>query len=628
MNTPFNMLKANEITMIENYIRDFVDDGEYGLRGEFAGVSAVLNPWNDAKERLFKLFGEQLIHTKSIKSDMDEDTLARQMTDLIYSDPFMVKLRNEYYAGRFDQTWRFENNGWEIRDIFSNLINAYSTFVDNKVFWAEAEITKIVIKTAEVNKTLDLFPSSKPMKILGKLADLLGIDGFEEFRIAHSQILNQKYLTGEFSISIHPLDYMTMSDNDCGWDSCMSWKNFGGYRQGTVEMMNSPKVIVAYLNSKTPYDIWGGSWSNKKWRCLFVVDDDLICKVKSYPYQNEAFEKAVIEWIAELSKENLGIEYDVNIQKWNGRDDIYFNETRYRPRFSTGHMYNDFGSCPHYITFRKDFSNEDNTINIVYSGLPECMWCGSVGGMDCDEDLACEHCLNKHYCYECGERIYDGDVYRDDLGNEYCECCFNDYVVKDPITGRQINRNQAYQVYVVPSTAEFINQYKEALIHTSNDFASLLNRTLIDPDRSIIYLEDFHNLDKIVKDKRLFTINWDYRYYRREFYFISIEDLLLTEEKERILYDEWDWCEDEIEENTKMFEEAFGNAMKVYLSSTWHHLLPGYEPPTEEKVEAIKPIKVVYMDNWGNEVSLSDIKIKVNDGVWTTTEPEDVVYFS
>ena len=38
-----------------------------------------------------------------------------------------------------------------------------------------------------------------------------------------------------------------MSDNNSGWESCMSWRNNGCYRRGTVEMMNSPYVIVAYL---------------------------------------------------------------------------------------------------------------------------------------------------------------------------------------------------------------------------------------------------------------------------------------------------------------------------------------------------------------------------------------------
>ena len=625
MNTPFNCIKANELTMIENYISDFVNDGEYGMRGEFAGVQAVLTPWNEAKERLFKLFGEQLIHTKSMQFEMNEEDLNRQMADLIYSDPFMTKMRSEYYAGTFDSSWRFIDNGWEIRETISTLFNSQFTYINNKVSWYDENITKISIRTTEDSKGIDLFPSSKPMKILGKLADMLGIEGYENFRIAHSQVLNQKYLTGDFSISIHPLDYMTMSDNECGWDSCMSWRNFGGYRQGTVEMMNSPKVIVAYINSKVPYDIWGGSWSNKKWRCLFIVDDNFICKVKSYPYQNAEFEQKVIEWIAELAKENLGVEYDADIQKWNGRDDLFYNDERYKVYMRTGHMYNDFGSCDHYITFKKDFWDERNSIELVYSGESQCMWCGTIGGMANDEDLACESCLDKHYCYECGDRIYDGDVYRDDLGNEYCRCCYNDYVVEDPATGRQINRNQAYPVYIVPSTSEFIEQYKEALIHTNNDFVSLLNRTNIDPEHSVIYLEDFYNLDKVAKDKRMVNVKWDYRYYSRDFYVIGLDDLLLKEVKDNIIYDEWDWCEDEIEENIKEFEELFDTAVRMYLNPTWHRLLPGYEPPKEEE---IKPFKCVYLDNNGNEVDLSNIYININRGEWTATETPAGVYFS
>ena len=76
------------------------------------------------------------------------------------------------------------------------------------------------------------------MRVLSKIATAYNLPGFEDFRIAQSLVTNQANLKGYITLSIHPLDYMTMSDNNCGWDSCMSWQEEGCYRQGTVEMMN------------------------------------------------------------------------------------------------------------------------------------------------------------------------------------------------------------------------------------------------------------------------------------------------------------------------------------------------------------------------------------------------------
>ena len=56
----------------------------------------------------------------------------------------------------------------------------------------------------------------------------------------------------------------------------MSWFEKGEYRQGTVEMMNSECVVVAYLESTTNMTIRDGEWNSKRWRELFVVDENVL----------------------------------------------------------------------------------------------------------------------------------------------------------------------------------------------------------------------------------------------------------------------------------------------------------------------------------------------------------------
>jgi hypothetical protein len=98
-------------------------------------------------------------------------------------------------------------------------------------------------------KVLKIRNGSRPMRSIRKIAESYGIEGFEHFMNKHSECLNQKSLKGTVHMSIHPMDYMTMSDNNEGWESCMSWANDGCYKQGTVEMMNSPCAVVGYLES-------------------------------------------------------------------------------------------------------------------------------------------------------------------------------------------------------------------------------------------------------------------------------------------------------------------------------------------------------------------------------------------
>ena len=589
MATPFDKLTSNDLTLIENYIKDYVVDAEYetNVHGKFAGVENILAPWNRAKSTLFKLFGEELILSKELSFAMTREELYRQVTDLLYSNPFIQKVREAYYNGAFDKTWLDINGNWQVKEVVSCLVNSTDTFIDNKfAFWPEETYKKITLKVGKDGAgSIDLFPSTKIMKVLSKVADMLGIEGFEEFRIAHSQILNQKYLKGDFSISIHPLDYMTMSDNDCGWESCMSWRNFGGYRQGTVEMMNSPCVIVAYMKSKTPLSVWGGEWNNKKWRCLFIVDENLICKVKSYPYQNDQFECDVINWICDLAEKNLGVEYEEEFIHWDGEGSVYYNGNRYEPDFCTGHMYNDFGSCVHHMTFAKGFDNEHKYISINYSGESECMWCGAITGMEDDGDLACADCMTKCYCSECGDRIYARDTYEDDHGFVYCPYCFENHTVVDPITGLRGQRGAHTPVYVIPSNQEFIGQYREAIFNSCRDLSQIINRLHSNCNEDVVaYLYDIESeaIEKFVgSSDNLHCMEWKPNYYSwadYKTYYVFIEDIVdehLKEEYAAL----WGLDEDDWEERLETFKKNFHHIVENSVRAGWGHLIPGHNPP-------------------------------------------------
>ena len=164
----------------------------------------------------------------------------------------------------------------------------------------------------------------------------------------HSRILNQKYMDGELCLSIHPLDYMTMSDNDNNWDSCMKWNGVGDYRCGTVECMNAPNVLIAYLHNPdhpmNPFTFKDWKWNSKKWRELFIVNEEVISEVKGYCFQDESLTNTILMWIKELAEKNLGWTYDndeINIQEtipWENDADMCF-------RFYPGkYMYNDIGT--------------------------------------------------------------------------------------------------------------------------------------------------------------------------------------------------------------------------------------------------------------------------------------------
>ena len=132
MATPFDKLASNDLTLIENYIRDYIADEEYDdLHGKFAGVENILAPWNRAKTTLFKLFGEELILSKEFSFSMTRDDLYRQVTDLLYDNYFMHQMREAYYNGVFNKTWTDIGNikSWRVKEVVACLMNNVDTLL-------------------------------------------------------------------------------------------------------------------------------------------------------------------------------------------------------------------------------------------------------------------------------------------------------------------------------------------------------------------------------------------------------------------------------------------------------------------------------------------------------------------
>ena len=422
---PIDKITAAEKDMITYWRYDCADENGNCNRDDFANTDHVLRFWNTAKgSYLFKLFGEELMITKKIKFTKSIEQIYEDLDDQLFCgcDPIGDVFCREFrkYFG-YPAPWKTKDplNVYEDCPDAERLVD-YEHLATN-IYHGDT----LRIPTPD-GKMVVVQDGSKVSKALKKLSEAYNIESYEEFRIKHSQILNDKCLEGELTISIHPMDFMTMSDNDCGWGSCMSWSNYGEYRMGTVEMMNSDCVLIAYLNASTPYRINSEyNWSNKKWRQLFIINEDIITGIKGYPYRNDDLTTMVCQMIKELAAKNLNWEYTNDIFKYDTGcanhnieldRDIHIN-------FDTCHMYNDF-SRNQFAFVAKDIATH-NCWN--FSGEAECMVCGKDEyAIDLvDHDLACCDCGGHEsmYCDHCGTRLHSEDnvYWVDDV--PYCEYC-------------------------------------------------------------------------------------------------------------------------------------------------------------------------------------------------------------
>ena len=487
----FELLNEVEKEAMKDYIEVYAASGHKTLN---APLEYIMRNWNAEKEKLYHFLGDNLIISKDISFVEGEEEIQNKINNECFNYDCEDQLRQQSYA--FTKEW-YETFLYDIKsrhknkfskDDFEKLYDArfkLSDLLNLDVLTTNIcnEETFVIPNPQDITKPIKVMKGAKASKMIGKIAKAYSIPHFEEFRLKHSQALNQKTLHGKLCLSIHPLDYMTMSDNDSGWSSCMSWKNNGCYRQGTVEMMNSPMVIVAYLAAKEPMKLIEDKdylWSNKKWRELFIVNENIISEVKAYPYDNHNITDECLNWLRELANKYYGYEkYTDKIYTFDTCEPNYsYKDVTVTPH--TEIMYNDFGNN-HHILYSKDLE-EKSAYNFSYSGESECMICGASGkdfDWDTEEDLTDLDCSEIVRCYVCDDKIYNNDPSYEVDGYTLCSWCYTCTTKVDSITGEVHLKDNMRHIFIKYENSKYETDktkyfYNIPIYISSDDFVDML----------------------------------------------------------------------------------------------------------------------------------------------------------
>lgn len=461
MNTAINNSSVNVAKISENDFTNFMD--YCALYNSLPEEVLSANPTQDvllqyyypAKgQYLYDLLDGNLILSKYIQFKTDYhmlgeeiETLRRNHHTFLYEllHTLQVELTDGYLNYKDDECCRFY---YSVQD----WLNDNKTLAENRVtekIVATIHGTKIVVNSGE-----------KILRALRRICEALDSDTthsfdfavrFERYRLDHSRIFNQCNLSGDLCLSIHPLDYATASDNDNGWSSCMSWQEEGCYRLGTVEMMNSPMVICAYLKSKVQEMTFGSwTWPSKKWRAWIVVTPDGILCNRNYPYENEQLSRECIDWVKELAAERFG---------WVFTSALPANSYNYPIDYRTNFMYNDYRDN---MLFAGDPAHPaDKHLIINYSGIANCMNCGSRIDFDSDDNsstLLCQACSNVVRCVECGCQLHDEeDIFYGPEGEVLCRDCYDEITTCCDLCNETIYTDERNTIHFPMNTRLYAN---------------------------------------------------------------------------------------------------------------------------------------------------------------------------
>lgn len=228
----------------------------YSQEIENPKIENVLKIWKEAKAQFIQNMGGELIYRypEKIIFHMDEEEKKRRVKSFLN--------HIQYDLGCSDLV-----NFLSIQDINSLFENRVSeTYrTDNGA---------IVKEGSKLGKAFKHFIANSRV-----LADL---------QIELSRIIQEDKIEGYMCLSVHPLDYLSMSENSYKWRSCHALD--GEFRAGNLSYMMDSSTIVCYIcgedQVKLPHFPESIPWNSKKWRALFYVSDDrnIIFCGRQYPF--------------------------------------------------------------------------------------------------------------------------------------------------------------------------------------------------------------------------------------------------------------------------------------------------------------------------------------------------------
>lgn len=452
-------LTSQDREAITSYIRHYASNTYYCGPLDLDNVS--LRYWREAKEQyLYPLLGNELHISKPIQLSVSRGEKVAKINKLaLTAHPFVQSLRECLGVDAREQ--RSDDAFATFPEWYSPLLNSFSWATTLASGTYNGEAYSFTLR----EQPFHLHKNERITKLGRKLAKIYNLQSdFEDFRIQLSKVTGEKVRDGVLHLSIHPLDFATMSDNNNGWTSCMRWREDPGcYREGTLDCMNSPYALLAYLeDADHPMPLPDGhSWNNKVWRELFIVHPEWgIMGIKGYPYANAALESETVSWLRSLAEENLdwGFVNEVPVPYTYPRGWMVGEHT-YTANFTWNYMYDDTFSANtyHYACLLDGAQLQNNYF--YFSGTVRCIICGDYLP-DSEGDgmgvVCCQEHAGHATCWNCGDWLRPSDDY-ETLGNGECVCqyCWDNHAIWCPAQEEYCWDDDTVEVALVEDGCEY-----------------------------------------------------------------------------------------------------------------------------------------------------------------------------
>ena len=261
-----------------------------------------------------------------------------------------------------------------------------------------------------------------------------------------SEYIQKTKITGYLCMSVHPLDFLSLSVNNHKWRSCHALD--GEYRSGNLSYMCDSTTIICYIRSVDDVILNGFKtdkvlWNDKKWRMLLFVQPNMIFAGRQYPFTIpkilDTIKQIFVPILTKTSSSNWTNWTDETVRKitMNNNFTYYYSSPMICLQDKIIQLkelvedndseeevlhYNDllYSTCykPKYIQQYNWFGVTSTTENTHFTigSKVKCLCCNKNYLKDSDSMV----------CYSCAKRIYRAKV-----DTKICAICGKPHPVED-----------------------------------------------------------------------------------------------------------------------------------------------------------------------------------------------------
>ena len=388
-----------------------------------AEVDAMMDSWYAAKQKIIDAWGGNLIMTAPEEITFHLSTEEKRNRINEFADVVSTNYQNEHLAGFID--WA------RTSEIFNNKLERDYHLGDTAKISAGTKFIK-AFKYFETNE-----------KALRELQDRC------------SAIIQEDKITGTLTFSVHPLDFLSASENNHHWRSCHALD--GEYRAGNLSYLMDSSTIICYLTSgdeqvKLPHFPEDVLWNSKKWRMWLYLDDNwrAMFAGRQYPF----FSPSALDFVQHYFLHSIG-QFPSRWSSWYNdyiesipRGEKNYTESLYDRYVALRHKlyamrdlvsdcerplhFNDLTQSSFYVPYYC-WTYSGNSYHFSIGAKIPCTCCNGARHITRSNSLVCNTCEltfgtetseDIRYCAHCESReFFDDMTYVEGLDDWICEDC-------------------------------------------------------------------------------------------------------------------------------------------------------------------------------------------------------------